>query len=105
MGKTLYCHQKQFFEDYYGTLLKVAFRYAATYEQAVDMTHHGFVRMFHEVKRQKIGHEVRCNGVLSARCKNIFISTLIDKIKSEINLHFPQPVPEDLWQHSGIRAN
>jgi RNA polymerase sigma factor (sigma-70 family) len=97
--------QKQLFETHYGTLLKVAFRYVGTYEQAVEMTYHGFIRLFNEVTRLKIGQDVKFKDGFSAWIKRIFIIMLIDKIKTEINLHIPRPIPEDIWQESGNQVN
>ena len=105
MEKTLRYHQKKIFEDYYGDLIKLAFRYVGTYDQAVEITHHGFVRIFNEVTRLKSNRDAKFNGVLSARCKKIFINMLVGKIRSEPHLHISQPISEDIWQQSGIRTN
>ena len=93
------------FETHYGILLKVAFRYVSTYEQAVEMTYHGFSKIFNEVTRLKIGQDVQSKDGFSAWVKRIFIIMLVDKIKSEINLHIPRPIPEDIWQESFNQAN
>ncbi len=77
----------------------------APYEQAVDMTHHGFIKIFNEVTRLKISQESKFKDALSTRYKKLFIITLVDKIKSEINMHIPQPIPVDVWQQSGTRLN
>ena len=105
MEKPLHQGIKKLFEDYYGTLIKVAFRYAGTYEQAVEMTHHGFIRIFNEVTKLKISQNTKFKDALFAWAKRIFIITLVDKIKSELNLHIPRPIPEDLWQQSGKLEN
>jgi RNA polymerase sigma-70 factor (ECF subfamily) len=97
--------QKLLFEAHYGTLLKVAFRYVSTYEQAVEMTYHGFGKIFNEATRLKIGQDVKFRDGLSAWVKRIFIIMLVDKIKSEFNLHITRPIPEDIWQESGNQAN
>ena len=93
------------FEAHYSTLLKVAFRYVSTYEQAVEMTYHGFIKIFNKVTRVKITQDVRFKGGLSALVKRIFIITLVDKIKSELNLHIPRPIPEDVWHEPGSQEN
>jgi RNA polymerase sigma factor (sigma-70 family) len=104
MEKTLHHCEKVLFEDYYGLLLKVAFRYVGTYEQAVEMTHYGFIKIFHDAARVKISPDAQFKGAFSA-VKRIFIRTLVDKIKSELHLHTPRPIPEDLWRQSGMRSN
>jgi RNA polymerase sigma factor (sigma-70 family) len=97
--------QKSLFEAHYGTLLKVAFRYAGTYEQAVEMTYHGFIRIFNELTRLKISQDMKFKAGLSAWVKRIFIITLVGKIRSEFNLHTPHPIPGDIWQEPGGQAN
>ena len=93
--------QKVLFEAHYDILLKVAFRYVSTYEQAVEMTYHGFIKIFNEVTRLKISQDVRFNDRLSAWVKRIFIITLVDKIKSELHLHRPRPIPGNIWHEPG----
>jgi RNA polymerase sigma-70 factor (ECF subfamily) len=83
----------------------VGFRYAGTYEQAVEMTHHGFIGIFNEMTRLKISLNAEFNGALPAWVKRIFIITLVDKIKSQPNLHIQRPIPGDLWQQSGNLEN
>ena len=97
--------QKLLFEAYYGTLLKIAFRYVSTYEQAVEITYHGFVKIFHEITRLKISQDAKFIVGPSLWVKKIFIIALVDKIKSELNLHIPRPIPENIWQEPGTRAN
>ena len=93
--------QKLLFEAHYDILLKVAFRYVSTYEQAVEMTYQGFSKLFNELTRLKIGQDVKLKDELSAWAKRIFIIMLVDKIKSELNNHIPRPLPENIWQTSG----
>jgi RNA polymerase sigma factor (sigma-70 family) len=97
--------QKSLFEAHYGTLLKVAFRYVSTYEQAVETTYHGFIKIFNEVTRLKIRQDMKFKDGVSAWVKRIFIITLVDKIKSELNLHTPRPIPGDIWHEPGHQAN
>jgi RNA polymerase sigma factor (sigma-70 family) len=97
--------QKQVFEAHYDILLKVAFRYVSTYEQAVEMTYHGFIQLFNEAARLKIGRDVKFKDGMSAWVKRIFIMMLVDKIRSAPSLHIPRPIPEDIWQASANREN
>jgi RNA polymerase sigma factor (sigma-70 family) len=97
--------QKAFFEAHYHLLLKVAFRYVSTYEQAVEMTHHGFIQLFNELARLKIGQDAKFKDGLSAWVKRMFIMMLVDKIRSAPNLYIPRPIPEDIWQERGHQEN
>lgn len=92
--------QKSLFETHYDTLLKVAFRYVSTYEQALEVTHHGFLKIFHEFVRFKINQNVKFPAALAAWIKRIFIISLVDQIKSEIKLQMPGPIPEDIWKQN-----
>jgi RNA polymerase sigma factor (sigma-70 family) len=93
--------QKLLFETNYSILLKVAFRYVGTYEQAIEMTYQGFVKIFNEVAKLQVALNVKLSEGLSAWVKRIFIIALVDKINSEINLHMPRPIPGDIWQEPG----
>ncbi len=105
MEKPLHQRRKELFEDYYDILLKVAFRYVGTYEQAVEMTHDGFIKIFNEAKRLKVNLDAKFKGTLSAWLKRVFIITLVDAIKSEPNLHIPRPIPADPWHQTGNLEN
>ena len=105
MEKPLHQCQKALFEDYYSTLIKVAFRYAGTYEQAVEMTHYGFIKIFNEAKRLKINLDAKFKDTSSAWLKRTFIIRLVDTIKSEPDLHIPRPISGDLWHQSGNLEN
>ena len=97
--------QHLLFKTHYGTLLKVAFRYVSTYEQAVEMTYRGFSKIFNEITRLKIGRDVIFEDRLSAWVKRIFIIMMVDNINSEPDLHIPRPIPRDIWHEPGKQAN
>jgi len=42
------------YDQYYGLCLKIAFRYVNTYEQAVEVTHDGFLKMFRNFSRFEV---------------------------------------------------
>ena len=95
-------YQKILYEEYYSILMKVAFRYVSTYEQALDLTQNGFVKIFHELIRVRLDKELLTKEILYAWMKKTFIITLVDHIKSVFNLHKPRPIPADIWkQHDG----
>ena len=90
--------QKILYEEYYGKLMKVAFRYVSTYEQALVLTQYGFLKIFQELVQFRIGQDVIAKDDLSSWIKKIFIVILVDHIKSELTLHMPRPVSEELWK-------
>jgi RNA polymerase sigma factor (sigma-70 family) len=91
-------NQKLLFETYYGILIKIAFRYVGTYEQAVEVTHYGFLKIFHELMRRGINQNEKFIDALSGLIKRIFIISTMDRIKSAPELHFSKPIPEELWK-------
>jgi RNA polymerase sigma factor (sigma-70 family) len=89
---------KLLFEAYYGILIKIAFRYAGTYEQAVEVTHYGFLKIFHELMRRGINQNGKFKDSLSGLVKRIFIISTVERIKSEPELHYSKPISEELWK-------
>jgi RNA polymerase sigma factor (sigma-70 family) len=86
------------FETYYGILIKIAFRYVGSYEQAVEVTHNGFLKIFHELMRLRINQNEKFIHALSGLIKRIFIINTVERIKSEPELHYSKPIPEELWK-------
>jgi RNA polymerase sigma factor (sigma-70 family) len=95
--------QKLLFEEYYALLMKVAFRYVSTYEQALEATHNGFLRIFRECILFRNNQERQVKELFSVWIKRVFIITLVDHIKAEPDLHMPRPIPGDLWNQDGDR--
>jgi RNA polymerase sigma factor (sigma-70 family) len=91
-------NQKLLFEAYYDILIKIAFRYVGTYEQAVEVTHYGFLKIFHDLMRRGINQNEKFIDALSGLIKRIFIISTVERIKSEPELHYSKPIPEELWK-------
>jgi RNA polymerase sigma factor (sigma-70 family) len=91
-------NQKLLFEAYYDILIKIAFRYVGTYEQAVEVTHYGFLKIFHELMRRGINQNEKFIDALSGWIKRIFIISTVERIKSAPELHYSKPIPEELWK-------
>jgi RNA polymerase sigma-70 factor (ECF subfamily) len=77
--------------------MKVAFRYVSTYEQALEATHNGFLRIFRECIRSRNNQKVESKGSLPVWIKKTFVVTLVEHIRTEPGLYIPRPVPDDLW--------
>ena len=90
--------QKLIFEAYYGELLRIAFRYVSTYEQAVEITHCGLLKIFHELILLRMNQYGIFKVALSRLIKSVFIITIDGQIKSELGLHVPWPIPGELWK-------
>ncbi len=77
--------QKILYEQYYGTCLKVAFRYMDTYEQAVEVTNDGFVKIFRNFGRFEIRDRDRMEIVMLGWMRRIVINAGIDYRRREKN--------------------
>jgi RNA polymerase sigma factor (sigma-70 family) len=70
--------QHLLYEKYYGFCLKTVFRYVDLYEQAVELTNDGFVKMFRSFSRFEIRDRERIEIVLMGWMKRVMINTAID---------------------------
>jgi RNA polymerase sigma factor (sigma-70 family) len=91
-------YQKLLYEEYYSILMKVAFRYVSTYEQALELTQQGFLKIFHEFSSFRSDQYIIPKKTLFAWIKRTFIITLVDHIKSAFDLHKPRPIPGNVWE-------
>ncbi len=63
---------KILYEEYYGTLLAVCMRYSNNSDEAVDILHEGFIKIFKNIKKYQIGTS------LGAWMRRIMVNTAID---------------------------
>ena len=78
--------QKILYEQYYGTCLKIAYRYMDTYEQAVEVTNDGFVKIFRNFGRFEIRDPERMEIVMLGWMRRIVINAAIDYRRKEKNI-------------------
>lgn len=78
--------QKILYEQYYGTCLKIAFRYLDTYEQSVEVTNDAFVKIFRNFGRFEIRDRERIEIVMLGWIRRIVINTAIDYRRKEKNI-------------------
>ncbi len=64
--------QKQLYVDHYGTMMGVCLRYAGDQDEAQDILHEGFIKVFRNISKYKPGTS------LSAWIRRIMINTSID---------------------------
>jgi len=64
--------QKQLYMDHYGSMMGVCLRYAGDSEEALDILHEGFIKVFRNIRKYKAGTS------LSAWIRRIMINTAID---------------------------
>jgi RNA polymerase sigma factor (sigma-70 family) len=91
--------QKLFYEQYYGLCLKIAFRYVNTYEQAVEVAHDGFLKMFRNFSRFEVRDVEKLEMLLMGWIRRVVINASIDYMRREMNNHQNYPIPEHVWEH------
>ncbi len=64
--------QKQLYMEYYGTMMGVCLRYAGDPDEALDILHEGFIKVFRNISKYNSGTS------LSAWIRRIMINTSID---------------------------
>jgi RNA polymerase sigma-70 factor (ECF subfamily) len=70
--------QKKLYEDYYSTLMSVSMRYAGTHEDALDILHESFIKVFRNIHLFNIGTSIQ------AWMKRIVINTAIDYYRKDV---------------------
>jgi len=91
--------QKMLYEQYYGLCLKIAFRYVNTYEQAVEVTHDAFLKMFRNFSRFEVRDKEKVEMLLIGWIRRVVINAAIDYMRREINNSNTYPIPEHVWEH------
>lgn len=64
--------QKKLYEDYYGSMLPICMRYTNNREDALDVLHEGFIKIFKNISKYKPGTS------LSSWIRRIMVNTAID---------------------------
>ena len=70
--------QKRLYEDNYSTLMSVSLRYAGTHEDALDILHESFIKVFRNI------HLFNPGTSLLAWMKRIVINTAIDYYRKDV---------------------
>ncbi len=70
--------QKLLYEDYYGTMMGLCLRYANHEEDALDILHEGFIKVFNNIGKYQPGTS------LSSWIRRIMVNTAIDYYRKSI---------------------
>lgn len=97
--------QKLLYEQYYGLCLKIAFRYVNTYEQATEVTHDAFLKMFRNFSRFEVRDKDKVEMLLIGWIRRVVINAAIDYMRREMNNHSTYPIPEHVWEHKDESAS
>ena len=87
------------YDQYYGLCLKIAFRYVNTYEQAVEVVHDAFLKMFRNFSRFEVRDMDKLEMLLIGWIRRVVINAAIDYMRREMNNHHSYPIPEHVWEH------
>ena len=91
--------QKMLYEQYYGLCIKIAFRYVNTYEQATEVTHDAYLKMFRNFGRFEVRDKDKVEMLLIGWIRRVVINAAIDYMRREINNTQSYPIPEHVWEH------
>jgi len=86
--------QKQLYEQYYGQMMGVCLRYANGEEDALDILHEGFIKVFRHVDRYQPGTS------LGSWIRRIMVNTAIDYYRKAIRRR-----TEDIEQAFDLSSN
>ncbi|MBK8554260.1 MAG: sigma-70 family RNA polymerase sigma factor [Lewinellaceae bacterium] len=64
--------QQQLYEQYYGKMMGVCLRYAGSRDEALDLLHEGFIKVFQNIGRYRMGTS------LPAWIRTVMVNTCID---------------------------
>jgi RNA polymerase sigma factor (sigma-70 family) len=64
--------QQKIYEDYYGSMMPVCLRYAANHDEALDMLHEGFIKVFSKIGKYQAGTS------LGAWIRTLMVNSCID---------------------------
>lgn len=70
--------QKEVYESFYGSMMGLCLRYAQTKEDALDILHEGFIKVFKNIARYQIGTS------LYSWIRRIMVNTAIDFYRKSI---------------------
>ena len=86
--------QKQLYEQHYSTMMGVCLRYAKSQDEALDILHDGFIKVFRNIKDYKPGTS------LNAWIRRIMVNTSIDYYRKQTRRR-----TEDLDQAYGVQSS
>jgi RNA polymerase sigma factor (sigma-70 family) len=92
--------QKILYEQYFGYLLKIAFRYVNNYQTAVNVANDGFVKIFRFIHKFDPSDSPYPERLLMAWMKRILINTAIDDLRKNKMTHETELIPEQVWERA-----
>ncbi|MDP4283305.1 MAG: RNA polymerase sigma factor [Bacteroidota bacterium] len=93
-------YQKILYERYHAFALKTVFRYIYNYEEALEVTNDGFVKVFLNIEKINYEKEADIIKIVSGWIKRIMINTSIDLLRKKMLLPEIGCIPDYVWKIS-----
>ncbi len=78
--------QKALYQNYHAFALKIVFRYIYNYEEALEVTNDGFVKIFLKIEKFKMEDTSDVQKIFAGWLKRIMINTSIDLLRKKMLL-------------------
>ena len=89
--------QKIFYEKYLSYVLKIAFRYIGSYQNAADAANDSFIRIFKGITKFEIRNKEDLEPMLMGWMRKIIINVSIDYMKKESLVSEHKTLKENEW--------
>ncbi|MEP7080568.1 MAG: RNA polymerase sigma factor [Ginsengibacter sp.] len=93
-------YQKILYEKYHLFSLKIVFRYIYNYEEAIEVSNDGMVKVFHSIQNFVCDGNSNLDKHLSGWIKRIMINTSIDLLRKKMMLPEIGGIAESAWNLS-----
>jgi len=91
--------QKRLYEQYYGRMMAVCMRYTNNYEEARDILHEGFMKVFSNIARYQPSHS------LNSWIRRIMVNTAIDHYRKNKKHHNQVDLEHAAHKHDNTTYN
>ncbi len=91
-------YQKILYEQYRAYALKIVFRYIYNYEEALEVTNDGFVKVFLHIDKFKYDNAGDVEKLLFGWIKRIMVNTAIDLLRKKMFLPEIGGIPDHFWE-------
>ena len=93
--------QRIFYERYLAYVLKIAFRYVGSYENAANAANDAFIRIFKAIKKFEIRNEADMEAMLMGWMRKIAINVSIDYMRRESLIAERISLEKNTWLEPG----
>ncbi|MFS8083747.1 MAG: RNA polymerase sigma factor [Ginsengibacter sp.] len=90
-------YQKLFYDKYYVFALKIVFRYIYNYEEAIEISNDGMVKVFRNMQHFTFDSDRNLEKVLCGWIRRIMVNTAIDLLRKKMMLPEIGGIPENAW--------